>query len=148
MIRNAPPPPAIFSYYVNLVAITFRVIIQFASPMNCAQYSMVVANPRHTTVAPHPSGLANKRSPPHAPAMFVVTEADADAIRAVYEQRGEFAGRDRAAPALPRHYRQRAGTEVGAHHRRLEAAAAATGEADAQGAAGTSDAMTRVGCRH
>jgi hypothetical protein len=28
---------------------------------------------------------------PHAPAMFVVTEADAAAIRAVYEQRGEFA---------------------------------------------------------
>jgi hypothetical protein len=27
----------------------------------------------------------------HAPAMFVVTEADAAAIRAVYEQRGEFA---------------------------------------------------------
>ena len=37
------------------------------------------------------SGLANERSPPHAPAMFVVTEADAAAIRAVYEQRGEFA---------------------------------------------------------
>ena len=37
------------------------------------------------------AGLANKRSPPHAPAMFVVTEADAAAIRAVYEQRGEFA---------------------------------------------------------
>ena len=36
-------------------------------------------------------GLANKRSPPHAPAMFVVTEAEADAIRAVYQQRGEFA---------------------------------------------------------
>ena len=29
--------------------------------------------------------------PPHAPAMFVVTEADAAAIRAVYQQRGEFA---------------------------------------------------------
>ena len=28
---------------------------------------------------------------PHAPAMFVVTEAEAAAIRAVYEQRGEFA---------------------------------------------------------
>jgi hypothetical protein len=37
------------------------------------------------------AGLANKRSPPHAPAMFVVTEADAAAIRTVYEQRGEFA---------------------------------------------------------
>ena len=29
--------------------------------------------------------------PPHAPAMFVVTEEDEAAIRAVYEQRGEFA---------------------------------------------------------
>jgi hypothetical protein len=27
---------------------------------------------------------------PHAPGMFVVTEADAAAIRAVYKQRGEF----------------------------------------------------------
>ena len=36
-------------------------------------------------------GLANKHSAPHAPAMFVVTEADAAAIRAVYQQRGEFA---------------------------------------------------------
>jgi hypothetical protein len=31
------------------------------------------------------------RSPAHAPAMFVVTEAEAAAIRAVYQQRGEFA---------------------------------------------------------
>ena len=50
MIRNAPPPPAIFgyyvSYYIELVAITFRVIAQFASPMKLApKYSMVVANP-------------------------------------------------------------------------------------------------------
>ena len=37
------------------------------------------------------AGLANKRSPSHAPAMFVVTEEDEVAIRAVYEQRGEFA---------------------------------------------------------
>ena len=29
--------------------------------------------------------------PPHAPVMFVVTEEDEAAIRAVYEQRGEFA---------------------------------------------------------
>ena len=38
-----------------------------------------------------PAGLANNRSPPHAPAMFVVTEEDEAAIRAVYQQRGEFA---------------------------------------------------------
>ena len=29
-------------------------------------------------------------APRHAPAMFVVTEPDAAAIRAVYQQRGEF----------------------------------------------------------
>ena len=38
---------------------------------------------------PHP--LAGHTAPPHAPAMFVVTEAEAAAIRAVFEQRGEFA---------------------------------------------------------
>ena len=36
-------------------------------------------------------GLADEQSPPHAPAMFVVTEADAAAIRAVFERSGEFA---------------------------------------------------------
>jgi len=55
--------------------------------------------------------------------MFVVTEEDAAAVRAVYEQRGEFA----AAIEL----------------RRLEAAAAAAGEA---GAAVTTDALTRACC--
>ena len=37
-----------------------------------------------------PCGVAGHNAPPHAPAMFVVTEAEAAAIRAVYEQRGEF----------------------------------------------------------
>jgi hypothetical protein len=74
--------------------------------------------------------------------MFVVTEADAAAIRAVYEQRGEFA----AAPAVPWHHRQRAGTAVRPHHRGLETAAPAVGEADAQGAAVTADALTRLVC--
>ena len=40
LIRNAPPPTAIFSYYVSYyierVAITFRVIVQLASPMKLA----------------------------------------------------------------------------------------------------------------
>jgi hypothetical protein len=35
--------------------------------------------------------LDSSGCPPHAPAMFVVSEAEAAAIRAVYEQRGEFA---------------------------------------------------------
>ena len=34
--------------------------------------------------------LAAHHATPHAPAMFVVTKADAAAIRAVYQQRGEF----------------------------------------------------------
>ena len=38
-----------------------------------------------------PTHVAGRRVRPHAPAMFVVTEADEAAIRAVYEQRGEFA---------------------------------------------------------
>jgi hypothetical protein len=45
-----------------------------------------------------PVGVPNQRTalvgriaPLHAPAMFVVTEAEAAAIRAVFEQRGEFA---------------------------------------------------------
>ena len=35
--------------------------------------------------------VAGHTMPPHAPAMFVVTEADEAAIRAVYQQHGEFA---------------------------------------------------------
>ena len=45
------------------------------------------ATPRVTA----PRGVASRRVRPHAPTMFVVTEEDAAAIRAVYEQRGEFA---------------------------------------------------------
>ena len=35
--------------------------------------------------------VAGHIAPPHAPAMFVVTKAEAAAIRAVFQQRGEFA---------------------------------------------------------
>jgi hypothetical protein len=35
--------------------------------------------------------VAVPATPSHAPGMFVVTEADAAAIRAAFEQRGEFA---------------------------------------------------------
>jgi hypothetical protein len=60
--------------------------------------------------------------------MFVVTEADAAAIRAVYQQR--------------------AGAGVRQDHRRVEAAATAAGEADAGTAAAvTSGALTGVGWR-
>jgi hypothetical protein len=35
--------------------------------------------------------VAGEHSPPQAPAMFVVTEAEAASIGAIFEQRGEFA---------------------------------------------------------
>ena len=83
----------------------------------------------------------------HAPAMFVVTEADAAAIRAVYQQHGEFA----AAVELRRRFpgitdntqaRDCARTIAG-----WKPAAAANGEAVAQTAAVTPGPLTRVGCR-
>jgi hypothetical protein len=57
--------------------------------------------------------------------MFVVTEAEAAAIRAVYEQRGEFSAAVelRRRPAVSWHHRQCAGTGVRPDHRRLEACA-------------------------
>jgi hypothetical protein len=76
----------------------------------------------------HRSGLANERSPPHAPAMFVVTEEDAATIRAVYQQPGEFAAA--RFPGITNNAQARGC----ARHRGLETAAAAAvaGEADAQ----------------
>jgi hypothetical protein len=44
--------------------------------------------------------LAGLNSPPNDPAMFVVTDADAAAIRAIFEQRGEMS----AAVELRRRY--------------------------------------------
>jgi hypothetical protein len=46
---------------------------------------------QHRTLLTAPSRLAARHVPPHAPGMFVVTEADAAAIRAAFAQRGEFA---------------------------------------------------------
>ena len=56
-----------------------------------AAFAEEFADQQPAGAAGRAAGLANKRSPPHAPAMFVVTEEDEAAIRAVYEQRGEFA---------------------------------------------------------
>ena len=58
--------------------------------------------------------------PPCAPAMFVVTEADAAAIRAAYQQRGEFA----AAVELRRRFPGLADNEL--RSRRLLGAGNAT----------------------
>ena len=52
-------------------------------------------------------------------------------------------GRGRVAQAVPRHHRRRAGAGVGPDHRQLEAAAAAAGEAYAEAAPVTADALRR-----
>ena len=57
----------------------------------CAESSMVVANPLQTTMPPPPIRASQQALASHAPAMFVATEADDAAVRAVYQQRGEFA---------------------------------------------------------
>ena len=61
--------------------------------------------------------------------MFVVTDADAAAIRAAFEQRGEFAAVElrRRFPGIT----DNAKAQECLHHRELEAAAAAAGKADA-----------------
>ena len=46
-----------------------------------------MVSPRATA----PRALTSRLVRPHASAMFVVTEEDEAAIRAIYEQRGEFA---------------------------------------------------------
>ena len=61
--------------------------------------------------------------------MFVVTEADATAIRAVFRESGEFAAAIELRRLVPGHHRQRAGAGVRPDHRRLAAATAS--EADA-----------------
>jgi hypothetical protein len=53
--------------------------------------------------------------------MFAVTEAEAAAIRTVFEQRAR--GRRRAAPPVPGRDRQCAGSGMRSDHRRLEAVA-------------------------
>ena len=67
--------------------------------------------------------------------MFVVTEAEAAAIRAVYEQRGEFSAAVELRRLFPGRHRHRAGPRLCPDHRRLEAPArpAALGEAAGSG---------------
>jgi hypothetical protein len=63
--------------------------------------------------------------------MIVVTEAEAAAIRAAFEQRGELSAA--VTPAVPRCDRHRAGSRLCSDHRGLEAATRAA----ALGATGT-----------
>ena len=58
---------------------------------------------------------------PHAPAMFVVTEAEAAAIRAAYEQRGEFAAAVELRRRFPGITDNAQATVVCPDHCRLEA---------------------------
>jgi len=67
--------------------------------------------------------LADPLPRSHPAGMFVVTDAEAAAIRAAYEQAWRVRGRGRVAPAVPRRGRQRQGPRVRSRHRRLAAAA-------------------------
>jgi hypothetical protein len=73
--------------------------------------------------------------------MFVVTEAEAAAIRAVYQQRGEFAAAVELRRRFPGIADNAQAREVRPHHRQLEAAAAAAGEANAEAVATTPGAL-------
>jgi hypothetical protein len=57
--------------------------------------------------------------------MFLVNEADAAAIRAIFDGQGGVVSRDRVAPIIPRNHRQRESTAICPYDRRLEATAAA-----------------------
>ena len=61
--------------------------------MNLSLWSYVDEYPAVAHQSPNtaPSPLAVAVGTPHALAMFVVSEAEATAIRAAFEQRGEFA---------------------------------------------------------
>jgi hypothetical protein len=65
----------------------------------------------------------------HAPGMFLVTEADADAIRTIFNQEGELS----AAIELPGDHGQREGADMRPDDRGMEAAfdGAVVGKPDA-----------------
>jgi hypothetical protein len=63
--------------------------------------------------------------------MFVVTEADAAAIRDVFHQEGELSAAIELRPAIPRDHRQREGASMRPNYRRFDAAARTTPSGDA-----------------
>jgi hypothetical protein len=81
---------------------------------------------------------------PHSPAMFVVTEEDEAANRAVYEQRGEFAAAVELRQRFPGITDNAQARECARTIAWLEATAAAPGEADAEGVAVKSGRLTRT----
>jgi hypothetical protein len=67
--------------------------------------------------------LAGHEARSHAPRMFVVTEAEAAAIRATFEQRGELAAAVELRRLFPGIHRHDAGAGMRSDHRGMEAAA-------------------------
>ena len=65
--------------------------------------------------------LAGNWARSHAPRMFVVTEVEAAAIRATFEQRGELGAVECADCSW--HHRHHAGAGMRSDHRGMEAAA-------------------------
>jgi hypothetical protein len=71
-----------------------------------------LCDPAATNLAYHPARtVAGEHSPPQLSGMFVVTQAEAAAIRAIFEQREEFA----AAVELRRRFPDIVG--IARHHR-------------------------------
>jgi hypothetical protein len=75
--------------------------------------------------------LPNTVPSPILPGMFVVTEADAAAIRAINEQDGELSAAIELRRRFPRDRRQRECAGLRPVHRRLDAVAGARAEGDA-----------------
>ncbi len=67
--------------------------------------------------------LATDRVSRHLPEMYVVSEADAAAIREAYETGGRVVRCHRATPPLPRHHGQRQGAGAGEGYRWVATAA-------------------------
>ena len=78
--------------------------------------------PGHPTPRRRPR-LADHGPPSHASGMFVVSEAEAAAIRTAFEQSGELAAAVELRRLFPGHHRHRRGPRVRSDHCRLEAAA-------------------------
>jgi hypothetical protein len=78
--------------------------------------------------------------------MFVVTEADAAAIRAAFEQRGEFAAALELRQRFPGITDNAQARECARTIASWKPPAAAGGEANAEGAAVTSGALTGPAC--
>jgi hypothetical protein len=62
--------------------------------------------------------------------MFLVTDADATAIRTIFEQEGELSAAIELRRRFPGNRRQHEGARVRPDHRRVAAATASTGRSD------------------